>query len=272
MSLESPTVSIVVPCHNSAAFVRETAAAAFGQTLRELEVIFVDDGSSDDTAEVIGRLIAERPDRVARLIRQQDSGLAAARNRGIAEARGRYILPLDADDLIAPTMTSECAALLDAEPETAIVYTDRHDFGDVERTWQAGEFALERLKYFNQIGYSGLYRRSLWEAIGGYRANVSGFDDWDFWVAAAARGARARHVPKAHLHHRTRRGSLMWRILDDYERLHAQIVLNNREAYSEREIEQAICFLATGAPATFLRAARFVFRRSFDEAQRLSRI
>jgi glycosyltransferase involved in cell wall biosynthesis len=258
--------SIVVPCHNSARFVRETAESAFAQTLAEVEVIFVDDGSSDDTATLIAQTMAEHPLRLAQLVTQPDSGLASARNHGIRVARGQYILPLDSDDLIAPTMIQECVALLDADPELALVYTDREDFGEVDRVWPAGEYALGRLKYFNQLNYCALFRRSMWEAIGGYRENVSGLDDWDFWVAAAARGFRGRHVARPHLKHRTRRGSLMWRILEDYPRFHAQIVINNDIAYAPEEVRLARQFLDGGAMPSFLRASRFVFQDQFVRA------
>jgi glycosyltransferase involved in cell wall biosynthesis len=258
--------SIIVPCHNSARFVVETAEAAFAQTLRELEIVFVDDGSSDDTAALIARVMAAHPARAAQLVAQPDSGLASARNHGIRVARGQYILPLDSDDLIAPTMLEECVALLDADPELALVYTDREDFGDVNRVWPAGEYALERLKYFNQLSYCALFRRSVWEAVGGYRENVSGLDDWDFWVAVAARGFKGRHLRKPHLKHRTRAGSLMWRILDDYPRFHARIVLNNRAAYASAEVLAAQQFLDGGAMPSFLQASRFVFRSQFLRA------
>jgi glycosyltransferase involved in cell wall biosynthesis len=259
-------VSIVVPCHNSARFVRQTAESAFAQTLPECEVVFVDDGSSDDTAALLARLIAEHPGRAAQLVSQPDSGLASARNHGIGVARGQYILPLDSDDLIAPTMLQECTALLDDDLELAVVYTDREDFGDVRRVWPAGVYALERLKYFNQLNYCALFRRSMWESIGGYRENVSGLDDWDFWVAAAASGFKGRHLARPHLKHRTRQGSLMWRILDDYSRLHATIVLNNQMAYTTEEVRLVRQFLDGGAAPPFLQASRFIFLNQFLRA------
>jgi len=264
--MDTIKASIVVPCHNSACFVRETAEAAFAQTLAEVEVVFVDDGSTDDTATLIAQTIAEHPLRLARLVTQPDSGLASARNHGIRVARGQYVVPLDSDDLIAPTMLQECVALLDADPELALVYTDREDFGEVNRVWPAGEYALERLKYFNQLNYCSLFRRSMWEAIGGYRENVSGLDDWDFWVAAASRGFKAQHLQQPHLKHRTRKGSLMWRILDDYPRFHARIVLNNDTAYAPEEVRLARQFLDGGAAPSFLQASQFVFRAQFLRA------
>jgi glycosyltransferase involved in cell wall biosynthesis len=252
-------VSVVVPCYNSAPFVEATLLSVVAQTLREIEIVIVDDGSADDTAAVVERTIAAHPHRLMRLVRQRNGGTAAARNRGIAESRGSLILPLDADDLIAPTMLEECATLLDADPGLALVYPDREDFGDVEGTRAAGKFELRRLKYFNQLPYCSLFRKAVWQDIGGYRVNVSGFDDWDFWIAAAVRGFRGRHLPKPLLRHRRHGSSLLWRILDQYERMHARIMLNNREAYSDAEVAIAERFLAGGEVPSVLSSSRFVF-------------
>ena len=92
-----------VACCNQAAFLSEAVTSVVRQTFGAWEVIIVDDGSPDDTANVAEQLIAEYGERI-RLIRQANGGLAAARNAGIAAARGRYILPLDADDRLAPLM------------------------------------------------------------------------------------------------------------------------------------------------------------------------
>lgn len=256
-------VSVVIPCYNSATYLRETLDSVFAQTLRDFEIVLVDDGSTDDTRELIDRLISENPGRTFQFVCQTNTGVAGARNRGIGLARGRYILPLDADDLIAPTMLETCAAVLDAEPDTALVYTDRQEFGDVEATWKAGRFELSRLKYFNQMSYCSMYRRSMWEKIGGYRLNVNGFDDWDFWIAAAARGLRGQHVPGALLKHRKRKDSQMWQVVDGYEALYANIILNNREAYSADEVSAAETLVSTGEVAPFLRSAKFIFMGHF---------
>lgn len=257
-----PVVSVVVPCYNSAEYLRETIESVAAQTLRALEVILVDDGSSDGTRGLIGDLIAGNPGLI-RAVFQDNAGQAAARNRGVAMARGDYILPLDSDDLIAPRMLEVCAAVLDAEPETALVYTDREEFGDRAAFVQAGVFALDRLKYFNQLPYCALYRKSMWRAVGGYRVNVSGFDDWDFWIAAAALGLRAHYEPGAFLKHRRRGDSQMWRIVGNYNRLYAAIILNNRAVYSESEVAAAEALLTTGAQAPLFRVAGFVFMGHF---------
>jgi glycosyltransferase involved in cell wall biosynthesis len=225
----------------------------------------VDDGSQDETPTLVQSMIGAGSTCPMRLICQERSGVAAARNRGIAEARGQYILPLDADDLIDPKMLEECAYVLDAEPEVSIVYTDRQDFGDVDQVWTAGRYELDYLKYFNQIAYCSMFRKSMWERVGGYRVNVTGFDDWDFWIASALLGFRAAHVAKPLLEHRRHRASFMWRILDQYERLLAQIVLNNPKAYSNVEVEMATEFMRGGELPSFLKVSRFLFGERYFE-------
>ena len=264
MTVERPIkVSVIIPCFNASAWIAETVESVVAQTLREFEVVLVEDGSTDDTRSVIVRLIAQYSDHAMRLLLQDDVGLAAARNHGISAARGRYILPLDADDQIAPTMLQACADALDDQPDTAIVFTDRQDFGELQGCHAAGRYELARLKYFNQISYCSLYRREVWEAIGGYRVNVNGFDDWDFWVAAAVRGFRGHHLPQPLHRHRRRGGSFLMRIADDYERLFATIILNNREAYSETEIAAASRYLTSGQPAGLLQWSKRIFRERF---------
>src|SRR5262245_53959202 len=108
-----------------------------------MEVVLVDDGSEDNTRELIHNLMVKNPTRDMRLVCQANAGVAVARNRGIAEARGRFILPLDADDLIDRVMLDECASALDANPSYSVVYSDREDFGDSNRVWPAGKFDLQ---------------------------------------------------------------------------------------------------------------------------------
>jgi glycosyltransferase involved in cell wall biosynthesis len=91
------SVSIITPCYNGSPYLRDTIASALGQTRPPLEVIVIDDGSTDDSAA-----IAESFGSPVRVIRQTNQGESVARNRGIAEARGSHLLFLDADDLIAP--------------------------------------------------------------------------------------------------------------------------------------------------------------------------
>lgn len=259
-------VSVVIPCHNSSLYVEETARSVLAQSLDAMEILFVDDGSSDDTVAIIEALIASVTHVRCRLLRQTQSGVAAARNAGIAASAGRYILPLDADDLIEPCMLAHCVNLLEQRPDASIVHTNRRDFGDFDQIWTAGSFELERLKYFNQLTYCALFRRTLWQAVAGYRSNVDGFDDWDFWIACAAKKATAVHLPQPYVLHRRRRDSRLWTLMDQYERLFSQIILNHPHVYSGREILEAERFLHDGKVSSTIRLSRVIFRERYYAA------
>ena len=263
-------MTILLPTYNRATCLDGAIQSVINQSYAEWELIIIDDGSTDDTRALIDRLIQVYPALEMRAVDKPCGGVASARNAGIAVARGRYILPLDADDLIAPGMLAEAAALLDAGPSIGIVCTDREDFGDIHRQVPSGSFELDRLKYFNQVGYCSMYRREVWDAVGGYRSNVDGFDDWDFWIAAALRGARATHLRRAHLRHRRRGDSFMWTLLDRYEVLHARIILNNADAYSAAEVAMARDYLDHGTPAPLLQSARFIYLTRYYEGYEIA--
>ena len=251
-------VSVIIPCFNSAAYLRETVASVCEQSYANIEIVLVDDGSSDATPTIIAELMSSAAGKI-RTIRQANQGSASARNLGISLTQGEYILPLDADDLIHPEMLTDCVALLDAQPDLSLVYTNRQDFGDSHQCWAAGKFELARLKYFNQLSYCALYRRSLWQTVGGYQCNVSGFDDWDFWLAAAISGATAYHLPKAHLLHRRHAVSQLWSLLPHYEALYARIILNNASVYTQNEQQMVKEFLSHGTASFLLSSSRFLF-------------
>lgn len=255
----APRTSVVIPCFNSARWIEAAIASVLDQSDPDIELIVVDDGSSDDTVSVARTFISCRCDPRARVISKRNGGLADARNHGIRSARGRFVLPLDADDLLDPSMILVCADALDTDTTLHVAFVDRVDFGDVVGRHTAGEFTVEHLRYFNQISYCSLVRRDAWRAVGGYRTNVSGFDDWDFWLALALAGYRGIHIVQPLFLHRRRRDSQMWSVLPRYEEIFAKMVLNNVTAYSEADVEAARTMLASGTPFQRARMSKFIF-------------
>ncbi|MDP3009972.1 MAG: hypothetical protein Q8N30_13005 [Methylococcales bacterium] len=108
-----------------------------------------------------------------------------------------------------------------------------------------------------------MYRRSLWQTIGGYKSNVSGFDDWDFWLAAAISGATAQYLPEAYLLHRRHSVSQLWQLLPHYETLYARIILNNASVFTDNEQQAAADFLQHGKASSLLSSSRFVFLNQY---------
>jgi len=121
-----PLVSIIIPCYNQGRYLAESIGSVLASDFTELEIIVVDDGSTEpETRRILDML--EYPK--TRLIRRANGGLAAARNSGIAEAQGRYILPLDADDRIGPEYLGQAVAALEADPQLGVVYCRAERFG-----------------------------------------------------------------------------------------------------------------------------------------------
>ena len=111
--------------------------------------------------------------------------LPQAATRVFARAVGEFILPLDSDDKMDPTMIQACVDRMMRDSSVAIVAVDVQEFGDSNKTLSCGNPVLERVRAIeNQINYCSLFRRTLWEQVGGYRSNMRwGYEDWDFWIS-----------------------------------------------------------------------------------------
>lgn len=137
-------VSVVIPTYNRAAYIRQAIDSVLQQTMTDFEIIVVDDGSTDDTREVV----AGYGERI-RYLRTANGGPARARNAGMAEARGQYIAWLDSDDTYHPAKLALQCAVLDSRPDTGLVYTECTAFDDDGR----------RQEYFLQDYHHSAYRR-----------------------------------------------------------------------------------------------------------------
>jgi len=236
----SPMVSVIVPCYNQAQFLPEALQSVVQQTFADWEVILVNDGSPDATSAVCRDLAARWPGRLIRCLEKPNGGLSDARNAGIAVARGKYVLPLDADDKLHPAMLAKTVALLEACPAVAIAYTDTIHFGAVNAQVFAGRFSLANLCQHNLLSYCALYRREVWQAVGGYNPNMTwGYEDWDFWLSCAERGFQARRIPEFLLFYRVKSQSMHTNALKHDHELRARIILNHPRVYPAEAVGQA---------------------------------
>jgi glycosyltransferase involved in cell wall biosynthesis len=187
-------VSVIVPAFNAERFIERTLNSALNQTCDSFEVIVVDDGSTDRTAALVEK-VAARDGRV-RLIQTKNSGVAAARNLGISQARGSLIAPLDADDLWHPDKLTRQLAIMRALPQrVGLVYCwtvdiDENDFiiPPIRNKCIARGNVVEELAARNNFIESGsvpLIRRSCLDAVGGYDPNLKGNEDWKLYLALA---------------------------------------------------------------------------------------
>ena len=200
-------ISVVIPCYNQGHFIDEAVGSVLAQTCQDFEIIVVNDGSTD--SETNG-LLKDYERLKTRVITTDNQGLAAARNNGIREAQGEYILPLDADDRIGPTYLEKAVQLLDARQEFGIVYCQARLFGAVETKWQLPEFSLEEMLLDNVIFCSALFRRQDWEQVGGYDESLTyGWEDYDFWLSLLEMGRKVYRIPEVLFYYRVSADSMV---------------------------------------------------------------
>lgn len=235
----APLISVVITCYNYARYLSDAVESVLRQTITNWEIIIVNDGSTDESQSVAEQLIADNPDIAIRLINQVNSGHPAhSRNSGIAVAHGYYILPLDADDMIKPTMLEECLAAFEKNKSISIVYTDRHDFDGVDQVVNASDYNFSQLKYGNHLSYCALFKRKIWEDVGGYQA--VGYEDWNFWVAAGVAGHHGFRIAKPLLMYRRHDTGRFQQDKSYDDLLSAEIIIRHHENYRLKDIRRAI--------------------------------
>jgi glycosyltransferase involved in cell wall biosynthesis len=196
MAVDDTLISVIIPAYNAASTIAATLASVRAQSHKRFEAIVVDDGSRDETPEIVAR-IAHEDDRF-RLVTQANGGVSVARNRGVAEARGNLIAPLDADDLWHPEkLARQVARMREAGSTAGMIYCWSADIDDEDRVIER-RLDVERhegdiyaaLILYNFIGNGSvpLIRRDLLEAAGGWDAGMrEGCEDWKLYLALAER-------------------------------------------------------------------------------------
>jgi peptidoglycan/xylan/chitin deacetylase (PgdA/CDA1 family) len=201
-------IAVVVPCYNLGAFLPETLASVLEQTRPAGEVVVADDGSDDPgTLEVLAR-VSELTAGRGRVERIPHSGVALARDHGCRTTRAPYLLWLDADDLLDRTFLEQTAGRLDADPALDFVATGTELFGEASGAWVPPE-PRDLLRHLADGSYSitTLFRRRLWDEIGGCDPELPAAEDWDFWLRALERGRPGTVVPQPLFRYRIRSGS-----------------------------------------------------------------
>lgn len=178
-------LSVIIPTYNYGRYIAEAVRSALGQTLKPFEVIVVDDGSTDDTAEVVG----EFGDAV-KYIRQENAGVSAARNRGVAESSGELIAFLDADDIWEPTKLELQAEKFAADSEIGLVHCGMREFDsesgetiELRIEGMEGRVADELLLWekpaINVSGSAIMLSRRAFDEVGGFDKRMACGEDWD---------------------------------------------------------------------------------------------
>jgi glycosyltransferase involved in cell wall biosynthesis len=188
-------VTVVATCFNYGQYVGEAVRSALDEGAH---VVVVDDGST----EPLPPLPAE-----VELIRQENQGVARARNAGLARVETPYVLVLDADDRLAPGALAALRAPLEGDPQLGYAYGRMRFFGDWEGELRFPPFDPYTLLFRHTIGLSALARRQVFEDTGGFDPAFEQFEDWELWVNALAHGWHGRQVEAVTVEYRRHAGT-----------------------------------------------------------------
>lgn len=192
-----PRVSVVVTNHDLEAYLPDALRSVAEQTFADWECVILDDASSTNPVGHIAKFLEDKRFRLVQL--KENVGLASARNAGFAETRGRYVINLDADDMLDPHALEVLAGELDKDPSTHIAYGHLDIIGrNGERKrneWPFPQFDWwMQMGHLNQLPYAAMMRREVMERSGGYRRRQWRAEDAEFWCRVTSKGFRARKV------------------------------------------------------------------------------
>jgi len=225
-------ISIIIPCYNDGAYIQEALDSVKAQTYQDYEIIIVNDGSDDEYTK---QLLPSLTDNKVTLISlPYKSGPSVARNTAIKQANGIYILPLDADDKIAPTYLEKAIQILDSHENIGIVYCEAAYFGSMSGKWGLPEYSKEAFLINNMIFSTSLYRKSDWELVGGYNTNMTqGLEDYDFWMSLIERGREVYQIKETLFFYRQKNSSRNRSFLSEENsyRMYVQLFKNHEKFY-----------------------------------------
>jgi len=200
-NIEQPLASIVIPCYNQSKFLKETLISIINQHYEHWECIIIDDGSTDHTSSIARQF--ESKDKRFKLFVTPNQGVAKARNFGIQQSIGTYILPLDGDDLISDSYLKEAINAFENNPKLKVVYSHAQFIGFQKGIWDLEPYSYKNLLRSNMIFCSGVFKKNDFDTTEGYDPHLTeGLEDWEFWIQLLKNGGEVLKLPKLHFYYR----------------------------------------------------------------------
>jgi glycosyltransferase involved in cell wall biosynthesis len=236
-SRNKATVSVVIPCYNHGAYLPDSIGSVQAQSHPNVEIIVVNDGSTDEHTNAICDNYKKNG---VHVISTTNQGLAAARNNGIEQASGRYIVALDADDRIGPNYLEQAVAAFNAHPQLGIVYSKAWLFGAMDMQWNLPPFSMEQMMLDNIIFCSAVFKKEDWLLVGGYDVKmIYGWEDYDFWLGILSLGREVQQLSDFHFFYRIASNSMVrskqkWQKVEMFKRIyqkHRELIGKNIEAW-----------------------------------------
>ena len=210
-----PLVSVIIPCFNDGKYILDAINSVDLNRNTAIEIVIVDDGSDDENTT---RILNELSEPRIRIFHSRHVGPSGARNIGIENARGLYILPLDADDRIEPEYIDEARKVLEHDREIGVVYCHADLFGKESGPWRLPDYSIENMLFDNVVFVTAMFRKEDWSAVGGFKTDMRcGLEDYDFFLGILELGKRIYQLPQTYFHYRIRQNSRTTSFVNDIE-------------------------------------------------------
>ena len=232
-----PLVSVIITNFNYGQFLHEAIDSVLTQTFQDFEIIIIDDGSTDPYTK---KILSELNKPKTHIVFQSHQGVPRTRNNGIKTAQGKYICCLDSDDCLRPTYLEKCIYELETR-NLDVCFSWLETFGESKFIWENGPFLIDVLMKGNTVPASALFKKTIWEEVGGYKeAMTHGYEDWEFWLSAAEQGSIGYCIPEPLLLHRKHSESRSAGMKYRYNQIAEQIESLHRHLYNNPSLIKKI--------------------------------
>lgn len=222
----APLISIIIPCYNNSDTLIETLQSIQLQTYLNTEIIIVDDCSVDDSFKLAQTYILEKKINGNVYKNNSNQGPSVSRNKGVNEASGKYLLFLDADDLIEKTYIKKCIDLLENRADLNIIYSEAEFFGSKNGKWELPDFKLPDFLINNCIPVSSVIKKEVFDELGGFDEKLRFTEDWELWIRIISNFGGVYKIPEVLFYYRKRNDNssltdnMNLNSLDEHSRLH----------------------------------------------------
>lgn len=228
------TISVIIPCHNQGEYLEDCIDSVYNQSVPAHEIIIVNDGSSDNTQEIAERyMFKEFPgiESPVRVINQVNKGLSSARNTGLMNATGAYILPLDADDVLKENALEVMTKIIN-ETNSDIVAPSFKEFGKSDREVILSDFTMDDLKVSNRLPYFSAIKRFRLLEVGGYSPKMKwGWEDYHMWFNLFSKNCTITFIREVLVLYRVKERSMIHEANEHADELRAQIAKDFPEIF-----------------------------------------
>lgn len=233
-------VSIIIPCFNQGQYLEECIESVLNQTYPNIEVVIVNDGSTDSyTLEILEKMKSLYPQ--FKIIDIENSGVSHARNVGVENSRGEFILPLDGDDKISTTYIQKCVEVFKEKKDIDIVYCIAELFGERRGVFSLADYSEKEMLRSNVVFCTAMFKRKDYYSCNGYNENmIDGLEDWDFWLSMIENNKQFYRIDEVHFYYRIKQHSRnedMFNGIDKHLKMIVQIQKNHEDLYRRYNID-----------------------------------